>query len=286
MTKSDQSQLPVAGEDPTHRTVYKIASFCNKCRWHLNLIVDFRDNGDKNTPCQSLSHDYPIHHFMYQEDASDHTDPFGRQNVARSYKFCCSAPKCPVELRIRLLPPRFNDQDIILLTDRTQLRRRLETAKQLAGDRADNNMARPVDAPDYLSTYLQDSLSPKPGKSRIPLMNRKFLKTFGKDCDHILKKSGFTNAIELEDDGSSADVWYLPRPPAASHPLEEGVTTRIVVEDARYELNALILGFPEHERTGVRHPLIPAQPSITDMKRALGCLDCKNLSSSLPARVH
>jgi hypothetical protein len=52
------------------------------------------------------------------------------------------------------------------MTDRGQLRRRLETAKRLAGDRADTAMARPVDALDFLSTYLGDSLSPKQGKSR------------------------------------------------------------------------------------------------------------------------
>ena len=111
-------------------------------------------------------------------------------------------------------------------------------------------------------------------------MNRKFLKTFGKDCDHILKRLGFTNAVEVEDDGVAVDVWYLPKPPAKGDPLEQEMTERTVVEDARYELNTLILDFPEHERTAVRHPMIPAQPSIIDIQRALGCLDCTLLLSN------
>jgi len=277
LTKSEQSELPIAGRDPDASTKYKIACFCQKCRLHLDLIVDFRDDGSKNQPCQILSGDYSIHHFIFQEeeeDGSNQMDAFG-WTTPRNYRFCCSAPKCPVELQIRLHPPRLSDQDILLMTDRGQLRRRLDAAKRLAGDRADTTMARPVDALDFLSTYLGDSLSPKQGKSRIPLLNRRFVKTFGQDCDNILKKLGFTTAIEIEESGDSAVVWYLPKPPAAPHALAEDEPERTIVIDARYELHALILAFPEHERTGARHPPVPAQPSITDIQRALGCLDCK-----------
>ncbi|KAF2707431.1 cysteine proteinase [Pleomassaria siparia CBS 279.74] len=272
LTKSEQSHLARGGEEPTSSTVYKVACFCQICRWHLDLIVDFRNDDGKNQPCRSLSHEYTIHHFLFCEDSSSFANPFGQQNAPRSYEFYCSAPKCPARLQIHLQPPRFSDQDITILTDRGHLRRRLEAARQIAGERADTNMARPVDALDFLSTYLQDSLTPKQGKSRIPLMNRKFLKTFGKDCDHILKRLGFSNAVEFEEE-EPVDVWFLPKPPAPSDPLLEGTTERSVVEDARYELNTLILRFPEHERIAVRHPGISAPPSMTDLQRALGCLD-------------
>ena len=149
-------------------------------------------------------------------------------------------------------------------------------AKQLAGERADTNMARRVDAPDYLNTYLQDSLNPVKGKARIPLLNRKFLKTFGKDCDSILLGLGFTNSVEEEDDGTKIEVWYLPKPDEAHDPLESTLRNRI--EDARYELNNIILDIPEPERaTGCRHQAMFPTPSRGDMEKALACEDCTML---------
>lgn len=135
-------------------------------------------------------------------------------------------------------------------------------------------MARRVDAPDYLNTYLQDSLNPVKGKARIPLLNRKFLKTFGKDCDSILKGLGFTNNLEEEEDGTLAEVWYLPRPEEAKGPLE--TTLRNAIEDARYELNTIILDIPEHERTAARHQPMYPTPSRGDIERVLACEDCKS----------
>ncbi|KAF2007941.1 cysteine proteinase [Amniculicola lignicola CBS 123094] len=268
MTKPEQSVLPVGGEDTTHNTVYKIASFCQKCRFHLQLVVDFRDHGSKTLPCRTASDEFPIHHFVYHP-AAPATN--GHQHEPHTHAFQCTAPKCPVEVRIRLLPPRFTDSDIHLLTNKVALKKRLDAAKEMNLDRADAHTARCVDALDFLSTYLQDSLSPKQGKARIPLLNRKFLKTFGKDCDAILKSLGFTQAVELEDDGP-VEVWHLPKPPAAARPLDSD-TTRTVIEDARYELNSLIMKFPESERTNVRHVMFQPQPSINDIQRALGCLD-------------
>ncbi|KAF2868909.1 hypothetical protein BDV95DRAFT_106347 [Massariosphaeria phaeospora] len=272
LNKSEQSKPPRHGEDAAHDTVYKVAAFCSKCLWHLDLTVDFRDNGNRSTPCRPGT-DFALHHFQYRPDPEEEArgSPVDRPHE-RNHSFSCSAPKCPVDVHIRLTPPRFDDQDIVLLTDRAVLRKRWEAAKQLGGDRADATMARPVDALDFLSTYLLDSLNPVKGKSRIPLMNRKFLRTFGKDCDSILKRLGFTNTVELEDDGSSADVWYLPKVGPLAHPLDSVPSPTNILYDARYELVTIISRYPEHERTGVRHdPTIP-QPAMNDLEMALGCL--------------
>ena len=168
-------------------------------------------------------------------------------------------------------PPHLSDQDVETLTNQAQLRRRWETAKQIAGDRADTTMARRVDGLDFLNTYLQDALNPVKGKARIPLLNKKFLKTFGKDCDSILLRLGFSTELE-EDDNEVAQVWYLPRPEEAKDPLAS--TLRTMIEDARYELNTLILGIPENERVGARHrPLYPP-PSRDRIESVLACHDC------------
>ncbi|KAI8939720.1 hypothetical protein NX059_003470 [Plenodomus lindquistii] len=206
----------------------------------------------------------------------------GSRHRPHTYRFRCSAPPCRVQLTITIKPPRFSEHDIETLTNQAQLRQRWERAKQLAGDRADAAMARRVDAPDYLNTYLHDSLNPAKGKTRIPLLNRKFLKTFGKDCDSILKGLGFTNNLEEDEDGSMAEVWYLPKLEEAADPLTS--TLRNTVEDARYELNSLLLEFPENERTNCRHqPMFPPE-SRGDIERVLACDDYAKLAGRIETR--
>ena len=198
----------------------------------------------------------------------------GGQNKPRSYSFSCSAPKCPTNLRIRLSPPRFSDADISLLTDPAILRRRWEQSKVISGDRADPDRAQSIDAPNYLNTYLHDSFNPQKGKTRIPLLNRKFLKTFGRDCDEILTRLGFTLAVEQDQDGTSTEGWYLPRPSEIQNPLESyEPSTRDIVEDARYELNALILTYPESQRSTARRNPLDLVPARGYIELALGCDD-------------
>lgn len=248
-------------QEPQPSPVAKVAAYCSRCRFHFDVRVDCRDNGDRNAPCGPRNPEYPLHHFQFQ-----------RQSGEGTYGFCCSAPRCPADLTIRIAPPRFTDHDVHTLTDRVLLRRRWEAAKALVGDRADGTMARPVDAPDYLNTYLQDSLNPQKGKTRIPLLNRKFLKTFGRDCDSILKKVGFTSAVEIDEDGTEADVWYLPRPSPAGQVLDSvEPTVRNVIEDARYELNTIIINYPERERVNARHVQLKPPSARSFIERALGC---------------
>ncbi|KAF2011767.1 cysteine proteinase [Aaosphaeria arxii CBS 175.79] len=270
MLKPEQSQEPNVGLDPQYDTVYKVASFCQNCRWHIDVVVDFRCDG-RETPC-SKENKHPLHHFVFRTEDTDSDNAFGSAQVPRVFHFQCSGPQCPVALQIRMRPPRFNDEHISLMTNSARLRQRLETAKQLAGERADANMARPVDALDFLTTYLTDALKPQPGKGRIPLLNRKFLKTFGKDCDNILTGLGFSHAVEKSEEGEEAQVWHLPRPPPAGNPLDVD-TERTVIEDARYELGVLLLGFPENERVGIRNSPVLPHPAIKIVERALGCED-------------
>ena len=195
MTKHEQSLLPEPGEVPTHETVYKIASFCMHCQWHIDLTVDFRDNGSRTLPCRRNT-DFPIHHFIWVGGTKGVHDASANPIFERTSRFQCSAPKCPVDLHIRISPPRLSAQHITLMTSPVLLKKRLDAARELDPARTDHDHpARPVDALDFLSTYLQDSLQPKHGKARIPLLNRKFIKTFGKDCDEILLGLGFMRQI-------------------------------------------------------------------------------------------
>jgi ubiquitin carboxyl-terminal hydrolase 25/28 len=277
VTKDDQSLLATPGEDPDQSTVYKIASYCALCRWHIDVVVDFRDNGAKSRSCRKGDTEYFLHHFLFDGDSEGNgSSGLGFKQTPRTYKFHCSAPQCPAKVSIHLKPPHLSDQDIETLTNQAQLRRRWETAKTLAGDRADATMARRVDGPDFLSTYLLDSLNPVKGKTRIPLFNKKFLKTFGRDCDFILIRLGFTTETE-EEDNEVSQVWYLPRPEEANDLLES--TLRNTVVDTRYELNTIILNIPESERAGARHKAMYPTPSRIHIERALACHDCMCIST-------
>ena len=169
----------------------------------------------------TMSTPYTIFLFKGEEDPSI-AGGLGAQRQPRAYKFVCSAPKCPVQVKIFVKPPQFfGPRCPKLWTNQAQLRRRWEVAKQMAGERADQNMARSVDAPDYLNTYLGDSLNPVKGKARIPLLNRKIPQgPLERDCDSILTRLGFTNTMEEEEGGTMVEVWYLPKPEEGTDPLQ------------------------------------------------------------------
>ncbi|KAL1602675.1 ubiquitin-specific protease ubp2 [Paraconiothyrium brasiliense] len=273
--KEEQSALPQRGIAPDENTIYKVAVYCRKCRWHFDIWVDFRDDGPQNVPCKKSDPEFPLHHFIFSgEDDPIRSESLGDSDGSRLYTFYCSAPKCPVALRIRISPPCLSDDDLILLTDPANLRKRWERSKEINGDRADTDMAQSIDAPNFLNTYLHDSFNPTKGKTRIPLLNRKFLKTFGRDCDHILEKLGFTFAVEVDADGNSTDGWYLPRPSEAQNPLENlKPTPRNLIENARFELNAIILRYPESERSTARRNPLTLIPARSYIELAFGCDD-------------
>jgi ubiquitin carboxyl-terminal hydrolase 25/28 len=164
------------------------------------------------------------------------------------------------------------------MMNKAGLRKRFQDAHGLIGEREGDTMARPVDGPDFLDTFLKDSLNPVPGKTRVPLMNRKFAKTFWRDCDSILKKLGFQYVLEDsgKEDEEAVEAWYLPKPEACQDPFEPNLRT--IIEDARYELNSMIQAVPEPERQSIRQqPMYPV-PSQGDIERILACHDYEKVA--------
>lgn len=274
--KDEQSLLPVAGENDT--PIYKVASYCPQCRWHIDVIVNHKDRGSMGQRCGRQNAAYPLHHFVYDGANTEESNGLGSQRTPRSFNFRCTADACSTAVQIDLKPPRFTENDQDLLMNKAQLRRRFEQARELIGERESETMSRSVDGPDFLDTFLKDSLNPAPGKTRVPLLNRKFAKTFWRDCDSILTKLGFQYTREESEEEGAADVeaWYLPTPGEQKDPLQ--TTLRTTIQDARYELNTMILAVPEHERMSVRHqPMYPV-PSQGDVERILACHDCECIS--------
>lgn len=272
--KEDQSILPLAGDDSG--LIYKSASYCSQCRWHIDVIVDFDNRGSAGKLCGKQNAEYPLHHFVYEGVNGEESNGLGSQRSPRSFNFRCTARTCGISVRIDLKPPRFTEHDQDLLMNKAQLRRRFEQARGVIGEREGETMSRSVDGPDFLDTFLKDSLNPAPGKTRVPLLNRKFAKTFWKDCDSILTRLGFQYTREKsEEEGAEyVEAWYLPKPDDQQDPLQESLRT--MIQDARMELNTMILSVPENERQSVRHqPMYPV-PSQGDIERILACHDCES----------
>lgn len=271
--KDEQSLLPTTDDDD--QLIYKVASYCSQCRWHIDVIVDCKDRGSLHRLCGRQNREFPLHHFVFDGENSEESNGLGSQRAPRSFSFHCTAEPCSASVRIDFKPPRFTEHDQELLMNKAQLRRRFDKARELIGEREGETMSRIVDGPDFLDTFLKDSLNPSPGKNRIPLLNRKFAKTFWRDCDQLLTRLGFqyTREESEEPDAPFIEAWNLPKPESQQDPFE--TTLRTDIQDARLELNTMILAVPENERQSVRHQPSYAVPSQGDIERILACHDCE-----------
>lgn len=185
--------LPAAGSSLDNPKIFKVASFCQTSRYHLDLIVDFRGDKAKTRPCPDQ--DSPLHHFVFEEQ---HLKSQARSTGSHDYAFRCTAEQCPATARIRIRPPHITDADIELLTDPKALEERYHAAVRFDPQRTGLNLARPVDSLKNLRQYLLDSLAPSNGRRRIPMRNKRFLTAFGQDCDSLFRRLGFSELVRLQ----------------------------------------------------------------------------------------
>lgn len=229
-TKRSQSLLPDTDIIDV-KGAYKLTCLCQHCHWHLDLQILH-----KAEPCPKEG--YPLHHFTNFEKAREDKE---------WYEGRCSG--CGAMLHIAYREPFLSSEDIDLLTSETQLQRRCEIAKEKQPEREISTGAKPVLVLDALATYLGDSLVPSDQPKKIPKLNRRFVLSFGEECDELLLKLGFG------DDGSH---WVLPRPePAEQSDPWAPETPRKKIEDALEEVWA------------TQRELMRRDPSI-DMKTLKG----------------
>lgn len=134
----------------------------------------------------------------------------------------------------------------MLLTDRNLLEQRYHKALLSEAHREGMQPQQPINVVEALATYLRDSTSAEPSKTSrpIPLMNKRWILSFGDDCDELVERLGFTK---------SADGQYvvLPQVPAESSPDPE--SKRAILLDAREELLSLISDhFTDRDRSNLK----------------------------------
>jgi ubiquitin carboxyl-terminal hydrolase 25/28 len=127
----------------------------------------------------------------------------------------------------------------------------------------------PIRVLEALSTYIRDSLEPVPKMKDIPIHNKRFMTSFGDDCDLLLHWLGFIKrAPGPDDEETEHELWKLPRPPPADPFATEG--QRVLLEDVMEELYATMRGKAEHEKQLVKYRPPELEPFDDKMRRLLG----------------
>ncbi|KAF2758157.1 cysteine proteinase [Pseudovirgaria hyperparasitica] len=268
MEKTEQSKLPDAGRPLEKSEKYKIATYCNQCRFHFDVTVDYSGQLYHGSPCPN--NEFPLHHFTHVPSKENDKAGPSLSPQDSTYHFRCTAKDCPVEVYVRSRPPMFKTSWVDLLTNVDGLRARLAAAKSVDPNRAlDINLALPWDGMQYLRKYIVDSLSPEVKHKMIPARNVKFMAAFGSDCDHVLLELGFVR-VEAED--SNELKWRLPQCESSIGPFQAD-SHRSKLLDILAELDSLLLKRASSEIKQMKFAPPEPRPCLKDLERALGCLD-------------
>lgn len=217
--KPKQSRSPALDERPDQDTIWTVAAFCQVCRLHLHVKVDFTIRFEEN-PCPNATH--PLHHLV----RSEFQEPLERNAWKRQspgshdeiYTYKCSSPTCSATVTVRLSPPVLRPSDVQTLVDPDLLRHRTEDAfREREGHTEGMKHPVPMDVLLDLRAYLRNSWKAHDeSKYRsINLSNRRFIVRFGPEgnaCKDVLEHLGF----QLVVGGvigfllNHIDVVYLP----------------------------------------------------------------------------
>ncbi|KAL5323372.1 hypothetical protein ACEPPN_007907 [Leptodophora sp. 'Broadleaf-Isolate-01'] len=272
----EQTRAPVSNdEQPDADTSYEVAAYCNKCRYHYKINVDYSRRKDFQTPCNQSDNENPLHHFRLQESITgkEHRDKFGvnkHDHLIEAHRFLCTGTKCPATLDIRISSPRLGKSLVDMITDRPRLETR--GRKEIARDPARYEgvePAGPFSSLWYLRSYLTDAKAARDSTTlkKIAKRNKKFVIAFGDECNDLFETLGFRmieEPAELPEEGMNG-FWQLPV-----------VTKENIeyIEDVIFEIDVLIQNLPLSEQNPqYMKVVIRPVPALKDIERSLGYFD-------------
>ncbi|KAL9595097.1 MAG: hypothetical protein Q9179_005121 [Wetmoreana sp. 5 TL-2023] len=247
---------------PDPRIVSTVAAFCEYCRCHLDLSIDFPTQG--TTPCPSK--ESPLHHFQHQPEISQplqkavdpaKTDSTGDWQVLHCFQ--CSTLDCSARVKIQIKSPRLRPEWVELLIDKRLIKSRAEKVIFENPDRFEGHgVPLPCEVLQTLGKYVSNALR---REERRPIQphNKKFLLCLGDPCSELLEYLGFV----LKD-----DAWHPPQSDvSATPPISNPVN--VLLEDVEKELHVLLLQRPDDEKRAskVQYDL---RGVAEDLSRALG----------------
>jgi len=115
--------------------------------------------------------------------------------VAADYEFKCTAPDCGASLAVEYTPPVVSEDDLELLTNVDSLQRRYEAAVARDSTRAGIKLASPATTLWKLRRYIRDALKPDSAGKKIPAINKRFLESFGDECNDLFARLGFKYVV-------------------------------------------------------------------------------------------
>jgi ubiquitin carboxyl-terminal hydrolase 25/28 len=275
--RKDDRFLPPVGKIPTLNSKFLASSYCSRCFYHFDLLIDFTKRPDRGTPCR-LGSDVPLHHFRYCSTKKRTEDVSKYDNFKEIHTFACSNLNCPAVLDIRITPPRLGKGFLSNICDAATVHAR--GLKAVANDPerlADSQPLSPGDVLIVLRTYLNDALAAK-AKKRINDRNKKWLLAFGTDCDDLFEYLDFT--VEVEDNQDPINpkqdrFWVLPTVEPISQADIFQRTRGHFLSDVIYELaERLSEAKPNYSRV---HNVLATH----DLYSVLGCLDYLTASRSV-----
>ena len=186
MFKPKQSILPEALSDAS--SYYKIASYCQDCRYHLDLVVDFREPQCKR-PCPNQS--FPLHHLRRLLVPPRSRIAADGQDGHEEHTFVCSSPRCSVVVTVSIRPPRLRSQHLSLLLDPEKINERVHSEIDAAPDRfKDATIPSPANVIYTLKRYIDDVLARRESR-RVSATNKAFMMSLGEPCRDLLQYLGF-----------------------------------------------------------------------------------------------
>jgi ubiquitin carboxyl-terminal hydrolase 25/28 len=231
---------------PNAGSRYRVACFCQKCHWHVDITIIHNAKS-----CPQL--DSPLHHFVDFQ-----------LTVPESEYYYARCSSCDATLHIEYRPARLNQSQIDLLTDWTLLQNRYEQARIADPDRHQLKAAKPLEVLDAFSCYIRDSLQPIDTHRAVPRLNRRFLLSFGEDCNELLQSIGFVK---------TPDNWQLPTPPDPD-PYEYNLRKHL--EDIQEEIWAVMRKYMQSsspENMKLRAYTEKAPESDADLQLLLGTIE-------------
>lgn len=209
--RKDQTRAPVSkDEQPGADTSYQVSAYCNKCRYHYQINVDYSRKKDFQTPCKQSDSENPLHHFRLQDSITgkNYREQFGineHDHLIEAHRFWCTGSNCPAVMDIRLSAPRLGKSLVDMITDKQRLE--IRGRKALAKDPVryqGQEPVTPVAALYFLRSYLSDAKAARDSTSlkKIAMRNKKFIMAFGDECNDLFEALGFTmveESAELPD---------------------------------------------------------------------------------------
>lgn len=197
--KDRQCHLPLIIGRPDPKVVSTVAAFCEHCRCHLDLSIDFRGGGANSCP----SDESPLHHFTHQPELSRprwKEENALKQGSPKDWEdltcFQCSTIECSAKLQIRIRSPRLRPEWVDLLTDKSMIRARAEKAISDDPERFEGHaVPLPSEVLSNLSIYIVNALK-NSSRRTFPANNKKWLLCLGDACSELVEYIGFKRQVD------------------------------------------------------------------------------------------